>query len=75
MSDQEGTLEFIGLVAMTWLEDCAENPKKGSYMEAVADLSARVIGGAIEAAGLGPKEVPERTVPMLGTESRLKPGA
>jgi hypothetical protein len=43
---------------MKWLEDCAVNPKNGSYMEAVADLTGRIIGGAIEAAGYGPKEDP-----------------
>lgn len=58
MEDQANTLEFIGQVTMKWLEDCAVNPKNGSYMEAVADLTGRIIGGAVEAAGYGPKEDP-----------------
>lgn len=51
MASEERTMEFVGRMAMKWLEDCAENPKHGSYMEAVADLTTRILGGAIEAAG------------------------
>ncbi|MDQ0867356.1 hypothetical protein [Arthrobacter globiformis] len=52
MADDTRTMEFVGRVAMKWLEDFADNPKRGSYMEAVADLTALILGGATEAAGL-----------------------
>ncbi|MGN7250508.1 MULTISPECIES: hypothetical protein [unclassified Arthrobacter] len=52
MSSEASTMEFVGQVAMKWLEDFADNPKHGSYMEAVADLTTLILGGAIEAAGL-----------------------
>ncbi|MFC9351971.1 hypothetical protein [Arthrobacter sp. NPDC057013] len=52
MADDTSTMEFVGRVAMKWLEDFADNPKHGSYMEAVADLTALILGGAIDAAGL-----------------------
>ena len=56
MADDTSTMEFVGSVAMKWLEDFADNPKRGSYMEAVADLSTLILGGAIEAAGLVDEE-------------------
>jgi hypothetical protein len=52
MADDTSTMEFVGRVAMKWLEDFADNPKHGSYMEAVADLTTLILGGAIDAAGL-----------------------
>lgn len=52
MADDASTMEFVGRVAMKWLEDFADNPKHGSYMEAVADLTTLILGGAVEAAGL-----------------------
>ena len=52
MADDASTMEFVGRVAMKWLEDFADNPKHGSYMEAVADLTSLILGGAVEAAGL-----------------------
>jgi len=58
MADDASTLEFVGRVAMKWLEDFADNPKHGSYMEAVADLTTLILGGAIEAAGLAAEEGP-----------------
>jgi hypothetical protein len=56
MADDASTMEFVGRVAMKWLEDFADNPKRGSYMEAVADLSTLILGGVIEAAGLSNEE-------------------
>ncbi|MFF2318475.1 hypothetical protein ACFVTE_19685 [Arthrobacter sp. NPDC058097] len=52
MADDASTMEFVGRVAMKWLEDFADHPKRGSYMEAVADLSTLILGGAIDAAAL-----------------------
>ena len=52
MADDTSTMEFVGRVAMRWLEDFADNPRHGSYVEAVADLTALILGGAIDAAGL-----------------------
>ena len=51
MTHDASTMEFVGRVAMKWLEDFADNPKHGSYMEAVADLTTLILGGATEAAG------------------------
>ncbi|WP_314195779.1 hypothetical protein [uncultured Arthrobacter sp.] len=59
MSSEASTMEFVGRVAMTWIEDYAENPKPGSYMEAVADLTTRILGGAVEASGLASDEASE----------------
>lgn len=70
MQDQEGTLESIGRVAMKWLEDSAGNPKNGSYMEAVADLTGQVVRGALEAAGHGPREAPGDLAPGSPGASR-----
>ncbi|HEY3573606.1 MAG TPA: hypothetical protein VGK98_07250 [Arthrobacter sp.] len=56
MADDTSTMEFVGRVAMKWLEDFADNPKHGSYMEAVADLTTLILGGAIDAAGLMAEE-------------------
>lgn len=56
MADDASTMEFVGRVALKWLEDFADNPKHGSYMEAVADLTTLILGGAIEAAGLVAEE-------------------
>ncbi|MFE4834736.1 hypothetical protein ACFRAU_08640 [Arthrobacter sp. NPDC056691] len=56
MADDTRTMEFVGRVAMKWLEDFADNPKRGSYMEAVADLTALILGGAIDAAELVAEE-------------------
>ena len=52
MADDASTMEFVGRVTMKWLENFADNPKHGSYMEAVADLTSLILGGAVEAAGL-----------------------
>lgn len=53
MTDEAIAMDLVGRVAMKWLQDYAENPKHGSYMEAVADLSALILAGAVEAATRG----------------------
>lgn len=74
MSGEASTMEFVGRVAMTWLEDYAENPKPGSYMEAVADLTARILGGAVEAAQLAGAEALEVNGHLLPQEEEAQAG-
>jgi hypothetical protein len=50
MTDEANAMDFVGRVAMKWLQDYAENPKHGSYMEAIADLTALILAGAVETA-------------------------
>jgi hypothetical protein len=74
MSSEASTMEFVGRVAMTWIEDYAENPKPGSYMEAVADLTTRILGGAVEASRLASDEASEVNGRLLPVTEEAQAG-
>lgn len=49
MALPESAFEFTRRIATEWLMECADGPKRGTYMEAVADFTGRAIGGAVAA--------------------------
>jgi hypothetical protein len=73
MANQESALELTGQVAMGWLMDCADDPKRGTYMEAVADLTGRVVQGAIAAASAAEREPLEFLISRSAAPSAAVP--
>jgi hypothetical protein len=71
MAEQENVLEIIGRVTTIFLSDFNEEPKDGSYADAVTDLANRIASQLVEAAANHPKPVsPDCLDEPGGTENQ-----
>ncbi|MEN3343633.1 MAG: hypothetical protein V7635_209 [Arthrobacter sp.] len=71
MAEQGNVLEIIGRVTTIFLSDFNEEPKDGSYLDAVTDLANRIASELMEAADNDPKQAsPEHPDQPGGTEDR-----
>jgi hypothetical protein len=71
MAEQGNVLEIIGRVTTIFLSDFNEEPRDGSYLDAVTDLANRIARELMEAADNDPQQAsPEHPDQPGGTEDR-----